>query len=803
MARIRLSLEITVLVMKFFSGLILSAALEDFRFLAIVLTAGILGWVLVDRWRLFYLPNWMANLLSIGVLYFSMRDFFSGDSSFQLMSVATLLVYLQSVMAFQDKRPRQYWQLLILNFLQVVIGAIFSLQFEGGLLFLIYLATASTGLWLLASYDQLVRAQHPDGGDRTSPNDWFRRRKPNEQKLAPVLTADAPVIEWRTARRAAGHLFSWILIAFSFGVALFVFLPRSERAWFGPLFRPVAPTGASRTIRVFPGAVITLSQELLLRMQASDARTGRPLRFDEPPYLRGMALGTWTTRDGHTTWEAPYDRVHMDLFEPLPPAPPGAGFAQIDITLDPTDDPMLYVFMPAYLPWGSDQTMEFCHELSVVTRRRGSDQIEMNLFRYTFQTPYVETSEGSGYINLADYYPYQPQSNALSGQSMIGSPGEYRWLTYADFSRYPTLVKTAAEQAHLAGGDNHLAIARQLEKFFSQSTEFSYTLNFRDVQWDPQLDAVEDFFKNIRRGHCELYASALTLMLRSQGIPARYVVGTFGGELNELGDFYIVRQGLAHAWVEVYIRPSDCTPEMKSNRHIAERGAWVRLDPTPGDSLSQRYYRGSFALDYARTMWEDYVLGLDAQKQDDWAESTGAMLFGLFDLSAWSNKAQQTMNAIQARPTWQLALVGLVLLVIIGGLIATIRRLRGVRIAGTQPISRWRRWIGSALSLIAPEIGGWILTDPTKARVSFYRRVLSALQNIGIERQAGETIRELSVRAGTNLGGRDPVLVEHLDWLTRLFHDVRFGGERISGEQKQEVDRRVKELERALQTLES
>ncbi|HMP80325.1 MAG TPA: transglutaminase domain-containing protein, partial [Pirellulaceae bacterium] len=418
-------------------------------------------------------------------------------------------------------------------------------------------------------------------------------------------------------------------------------------------------------------------------------------------------------------------------------------------------------------------------------------------------TPYAETSPGSGFINLADYYPYQPQSNTKSAQSMQGNPGEMNWLTHVDFSRYPSLVSTAKEQAALVGGSNHLTIAKQMERFFTESTEYTYTLNFRDVQWNPDLDAVEDFMRNIRKGHCELYASALTIMLRSQGIPARYVIGLYGGELNELGDFYIVRQGLAHAWVEVYIRPEDCSPDMVANKQIAERGAWVRLDPTPGDSLSQRYYRGSFALDYARTVWEDYVLGLDAQRQDDWAESTGSMLFGLFDLSSWSESAQRTMNSIQGTPSWQLIIIGLLLVAAAGGIAAAVRRLRGKARGASSTLSPWRKWIGAALSVIAPEIGGWILTDRHTAKVGFYRRVLAALRKVGLERDSGETIRELSQRAEAvmSTNGVGPAAIEHLNKLTVMFHEVRFGGVAMTAEQRQDVERRVAELERILQSL--
>ena len=66
---------------------------------------------------------------------------------------------------------------------------------------------------------------------------------------------------------------------------------------------------------------------------------------------------------------------------------------------------------------------------------------------------------------------------------------------------------------------------------------------------DPSLDPVEDFLVNRKRGHCEYFASALALLLRSIDIPARMVNGFKGGDWNELAQSMNVRQKHAHSWV--------------------------------------------------------------------------------------------------------------------------------------------------------------------------------------------------------------------------------------------------------------
>ena len=76
------------------------------------------------------------------------------------------------------------------------------------------------------------------------------------------------------------------------------------------------------------------------------------------------------------------------------------------------------------------------------------------------------------------------------------------------------------------------ARARALEAFLRDSGQFTYTLQM-DVK-DRSLDPVEDFLVNRKKGHCEYFASALALLLRSVNIPSRVVNGFKGGDWNEL-----------------------------------------------------------------------------------------------------------------------------------------------------------------------------------------------------------------------------------------------------------------------------
>lgn len=133
-------------------------------------------------------------------------------------------------------------------------------------------------------------------------------------------------------------------------------------------------------------------------------------------------------------------------------------------------------------------------------------------------------------------------------------------------------------------------------------TQYQYTLDFLGRTGENPL---EDFLFVYKSGHCEFFASAMVLMLRSQGIPARFVTGFLGAELNPIEDYYVVRQQNAHAWVEAY----------------TESRGWRVYDPTPPDGrpsvapqslslwLSQVY-------DYVTFRWDRYVLTYGAEDQD-------------------------------------------------------------------------------------------------------------------------------------------------------------------------------------------
>jgi transglutaminase-like putative cysteine protease len=103
------------------------------------------------------------------------------------------------------------------------------------------------------------------------------------------------------------------------------------------------------------------------------------------------------------------------------------------------------------------------------------------------------------------------------------------------------------------------AIVQRALQYFNQAP-FVYTYTSPLLLNDP----VDEFLFKTRRGFCEHYAVAFTVLMRAAGIPARIVTGYLGGQINPIGDYLIVRQRDAHAWSEVWL----------------QNKGWVRIDPT-------------------------------------------------------------------------------------------------------------------------------------------------------------------------------------------------------------------------------
>jgi transglutaminase-like putative cysteine protease len=168
-------------------------------------------------------------------------------------------------------------------------------------------------------------------------------------------------------------------------------------------------------------------------------------------------------------------------------------------------------------------------------------------------------------------------------------------------------------------------------------TRYGYTL---DLSGSPAADPLAHFLFERRAGHCEYFAAAMTVMLRTQGIPARYVNGFLPGEYNDVGDDYIVRASDAHSWVEVYF------PDY----------GWIPFDPTPPAEDKSRGWLRHLALywDWFELSWSEWVVNYDFTHQLALAQNLGRAsrswsTRARVSLDRWHRAIVEHMKAWQAR----------------------------------------------------------------------------------------------------------------------------------------------------------
>jgi transglutaminase-like putative cysteine protease len=128
---------------------------------------------------------------------------------------------------------------------------------------------------------------------------------------------------------------------------------------------------------------------------------------------------------------------------------------------------------------------------------------------------------------------------------------------------------------------------------------FSYSL---DSLGGDDADPLSQFLFEAKRGHCELYAGAVAILLRTVGLKTRVASGFYGGHYNELGSYLGFSGANAHAWVEVWVegrgwRWIDATPEDQR---------WRQTDSTVFSKLTDFYE----ALD---RLWFDHVVDYESQ----------------------------------------------------------------------------------------------------------------------------------------------------------------------------------------------
>ncbi len=151
-------------------------------------------------------------------------------------------------------------------------------------------------------------------------------------------------------------------------------------------------------------------------------------------------------------------------------------------------------------------------------------------------------------------------------------------------------------EAVTRGARDDLEKALALEQHLRR--HYAYTL---EQPPNDVADPLANFLFHRRKGHCEYFASALAILLRTQHIPSRVITGFEGGTYNPISGWYVVRASDAHSWVEAWITGL----------------GWTTFDPTPPDTSAKSsvWSRVGLYLDAAETFWQEWVVNYDLDHQ--------------------------------------------------------------------------------------------------------------------------------------------------------------------------------------------
>ena len=262
--------------------------------------------------------------------------------------------------------------------------------------------------------------------------------------------------------------------------------------------------------------------------RSQNAQTHFTVRSAEPAYWRTGAYGEYTGAGWQRTETTrPYDG---------PLALGGANGTQVayEVTLNRSATSLPTVWQP--------RSVAGLGVEAVVTDRRALRPVE-------------RLPSGTTYTGVSSAPPRDPDLLRSTGQD----------YPEAIESRYATLSDDVPGRVGLftddltANTSTPYGTAQRVESWLEENKEYSLNVSRQGE------NIADSFIFEMDRGYCEYYATAMVVMLRSQGVPARYAVGYSTGQ-QVAENTYQVRNLNAHAWVEVYF----------------EDVGWVKFDPTPG-----------------------------------------------------------------------------------------------------------------------------------------------------------------------------------------------------------------------------
>ncbi len=635
--------------------------------------------------------------------------------------LAQLILVLAAIKLLQRKAERDWLFLYLMAFFEVLLAAGLSIS---------PLYLASLILYMLVTICAIVTFEIRKTSAAISRDSNYKKTDDKEKLFRKISLARLPL----TA-------IILLILVVAFAAPLFFALPRVGSAGFGSSSKGLSNvTGFSDSVNL--GEIGNLLQNDQIVMRARIDKT------DEQNlgalHWRGVALDTFDNKrwsKSNKNFRESFVKLERGFFLIDYPQANAASTIQT-IYLEPIDTPVLFALSRPLAIEGSFQSELYKDSEGAITFQRGNSE----------RISYKVNSDRS-----------LPAASLLKSDNGDYEPEAKRYLQLPD--QFDERIAALAAQT-TAKQTNRYDKARAIENYLQ--TEFGYTLEMKAKGDEP----LADFLFNVREGHCEYFATAMAIMLRTQGIATRIVNGFQRGEYNETANVFVVKQKDAHSWVEVY---------------FPRENAWVPFDPTPSagrfdDSTAASGIFGKFNsyLVALETFWIQYFVSYDNQEQKSLMRSVkNSFAEYQAKTSVWLNDMQYRLSdwwrevrgdkGLQASARAVAFGVGY-LLAAIFGIILIVWLYRKIR-----RLDVWQK------------ISVWLKSRNQKSIVEFYERMQRVLASKGFTRAAHQTPLEFAFALNM------PEAVS----ITEKYNRVRFGEKNLSNVESQEIENWLLSLERA------
>ncbi len=710
--------------LMFATSFMMLVATQQLDWLASVLFAGVLvvGWWVDSgrlRWRI---PPSLITWLIILYLPLAAIDWAVLGSS-PAVTLIHSIFFVSSFKLLQPKQNRDWLWLYVVSFFEMLLAAGMMIDTNFFLLLIVFLFA---GVSTLVSFE--VRRAQQSLSERAVAIEFWKETPEARRWLRPPRL-----------RNLAGFCAVALLLIMLLAAPLFLAMPRLSQGLLGAgWLRGETLSGFSDSVRLGEVAQVKLNSQVVMRVRVQQP----PEQYRAALRWRGVSFDHYDGRvwSDSRLKKVPVARDSYGAFR-LSEETAGKVVTRQTFYLEPLDintvfvapRPMSLVGLKSLLRDQGDGLWSFPRSFSRLV--------------YVVESDTTEVRDAALREDNSRVYPAEIRA---------------RYLQLPE-GRDRRIDELAAEITR--GAKTQIEIARRIEHHLQ--TQYGYTLDLRRTNND---DPVVDFLFNVRAGHCEYFATAMTLMLRARGIPARLVNGFQMGEYSDVADIYTVRQSDAHSWVEVYF------PKHK----------WVAFDPTPAAGLN--VYEGGLLArlrhygEAIELFWLEKVIGFDSSQQASiilsaqrWLsfyqrEAAWRWLDLKLSLAEWIESWRRSRGAT-LEELWSADLLPRLMLHPLALALYAVMGLAGGALVWRKKARSWQRRIKR---------------DAVASAVAFYQEMLALLERAGYRRQPAQTPQEFAEALGMPSVGE----------ITRLYQQVRFGGRQLTEAEVRRVDRLLRELKK-------